>query len=49
MRIGECKKGDVVWCFSGVITGEPMQVEILGNSKDITYLMPRKKSQSYIS
>ena len=41
MRIGECKQGDVVWIVE-MLNKTAIQIEVLGESTDATFLMPSK-------
>ena len=41
MRIGECKQGDVVWIVE-MLDKTAIQIEVLGESTDTTFLMPSK-------
>lgn len=41
MIIGECKQGDVVWIVE-MLDKTAIQIEVLGESTDTTFLMPSK-------
>ena len=41
MIIGECKQGDVVWIVE-MLDKTAIQIEVLGESTDATFLMPSK-------
>lgn len=41
MRIGDCKQGDVVWIVE-MLDKTAIQIEVLGESTDATFIMPSK-------